>query len=167
MSRLFGSKGLGPIVATVLLVSIVVSVSALVYYWTNDLSVRMSTDFGNITKSKINCQRNNFYIENASLNCTNTLIECDHGEDKTFSFYMRNSGEGDITLENLYLRNLTSGLMEFNLNTVLRMGDDKIIMITTKEGCSEIIGNIPQIIVTTDCPELYDVYTGDIINIDC
>jgi len=160
MIRISNRKGLGPFVASIILVGIAVFIAAAVYQWNSGLSTDISRNLENITKTRINCQRSSFYAESFAFNCPNTTCSCNPGVDKNFTFKIRNTGDNDVFLKNLYIKNSTSGLYELRLETNLQMGESQEFSMPTKIGCSGISGAVDQVIITTNCPDVYDVYTA-------
>ena len=151
------AKGLGPMLAAMLLIAIVISMSAFVYIWSTGVASETSFSLQSITKKKAVCQGTSFYIDDFAFVCQNNSTGCALNTDKNFTLKIRNTGDNNVLAKNLYIRNSNSTLYEFRLNTTIIIGDETEFIIPTKLACAGLKNEIDEIIVTTDCPDVYDI----------
>ena len=164
---IFMRKGLGPIISSILLITIVVSVSTVVFFWSNSLGSNIKTTLEDITKTKISCQRSGFYIQDFSFNCYNTTTKCNPLVNKNFTFRATNTGDNGVGLKSFYARNSSGDIFEFNISYTLNAGEIKDFAVQTGVSCAGIAGSISEVIVTSGCAGLYDVYTGPFSYMNC
>ncbi len=144
-------KGVSPLVASVLLLAIVVSLSVIIGGWINTLSKDTTTTVSNRTSEAISCSSADLTVE--SVYITN-------GTSGTARAQIRNQGFQAITLTSAQLINRT-GHNHSTTTTLGNLAKGEIIQLSfSGVGVPSCPTDFSRIVVTTTCGGVSDVFTG-------
>ncbi len=145
-------KGISPLIASVLLISITVVTSIFLSGWLSTITTSQTKVIQNTTQTRLQCQYADLYVKNANYTCNNN---CTAGTLHTTTLTVVNSGKKTLTIDTIYLRNTTGVVTALALNEtkVLNVGDSLVISNTTRATCAGINRSIELITVTSlNCP---------------
>jgi flagellin-like protein len=128
-------KGISPLVASVLLIAITMSVAGILAYWVSSFTGQTLPKMDRTEE----CRFSNFEIWSCSLNPST----------RTISFTLHNIGRYEITDLAAFIE--TDGVVgdRISLNSSLSIGDFKTFTLTNIP-----VENFSRLIITTSCPDL-------------
>ena len=144
-------KGISPLVASVLLLAIVVSLSVIIGGWVNTLSKDTTNTVSNRTSEAVSCSSSDITID--SLYITN-------GTSGTARAQVRNQGFQSITLMSAQLLNRTG----HNFSTTTSLGSltkGQIIQVSfSGVSVPSCPTDFSKLVVTTTCGGISHTYAG-------
>jgi flagellin-like protein len=144
-------KGVSPLVASVLLLAIVVSISVIIGGWTSTLTKDTTSTVSNRTSEAVQCSAADITIE--SVYITN-------GTSGTARAQVRNQGFLNITLTSAQLINRT-GHNASTTTTLGTLAKGEIMQISfSGVGVPSCPSDFSKLIVTSTCGGVSHVFTG-------
>ncbi|MFH0949175.1 MAG: hypothetical protein V1802_01680 [Candidatus Aenigmatarchaeota archaeon] len=132
------SKGISPLIASVMLIVIVITLSTLVSNWLTALVRSTQEDVGNKTSETVSCT-------NAGISINDAFVNINEGKTRVI---VRNTGFMDITLTSAQIYSQLGNNYIPSELPELKRGDIKTLVFSTPfESCN----NFSYVIVTTSC----------------
>ena len=157
-------KGFEPLIAAVLLVAIALMAGIIIYQWQISYIDSQTSSIQDSTQKRLSCERADISYINASYDCKST---CNAGTEHMLKIKLRNFGDVGINVEKVYLKNKTGSLYEYPGGR-LEIGEIKEFSNISTLSCQGISKNIDEILVITECRDLFLSIPGDKINwINC
>ena len=157
-------KGFEPLIAATLLIALALMLAILVYQWQISYVHNYSEGLEQSTQKKLVCDRADVSFVNASYDCTNS---CASGVGHILDIKLKNYGDVSVKIEKIYLKNKTGSLFEYP-GGPLDIGEVKRFTNTSTQPCYGISRTLEEILVITDCPNLFVSVPADKINwINC
>ena len=150
-NEMISMKGVSPLVASVLLLAIVVSLSVIIGGWINTLSKDTTSTVSNRTSEAISCSSSDLTVE--ALYITN-------GTSGTARAQVRNQGFQAITLTSAQLINRT-GHNHSTTNSLGSLAKGEIVQLSfSGVGVTSCPTDFSRLVVTTTCGGVSHTYTG-------
>ena len=153
-------KGMEPLIAAVLLIAIALMIAIMIYQWQTSYIHEYADDLKDSTQKKLVCDRADLSFVNISYDCTNN---CEAGTGHILEIKLKNYGDVGIGIEKIYLKNTTGSLFEYPGGS-LDVGEVKKFANTSTTSCHGINKTLEEILVITDCPNLFLSIPADKIN---
>ncbi|MFH0837481.1 MAG: hypothetical protein V1870_05090 [Candidatus Aenigmatarchaeota archaeon] len=157
-------KGFEPLIAATLLVAIALMMAVIIYQWQISYIDAYNSDLKTSTDKQLSCDRVDLDFISASYNCSNS---CNQGITHTFDVKLKNYGSVGVEISKIYLKPNTGALFEY-AGGHLDLGETKTFANTSTASCSGIYNQIEEVLVITDCPNLFlSIPSSRIQWIDC
>ena len=145
-------KGISPLIATVLLIAITLTIISIIMGWVTKLIEGQTETISNRTGEAVECTGAEITIDDVYLDFSANVSR----------IHVRNSGQIDLEIESASLSN-NSGVRADNLTALP-------VSIPKSDALKEVLFNITDVIrtcgdfsnalVTTNCGNAYDEFTG-------
>ena len=153
-------KGFEPLIAAVLLIAVALMLAIIIYQWQISYIHNSAKDLEDKTQKRLICDRADIGLLNISYDCTNS---CNAGIGHILDIKLKNYGEVGVKIEKIYLRNKSSTLFEYPGGT-LDIGEVKRFVNTSTDSCQGINQSLDEVLIITDCPNLFVSIPSDKIN---
>ncbi|GEM_PF-2543197 len=157
-------KGFEPLVAATLLIAVALMLAIIIYQWQISYIHSSTADIENSANKKLVCDRADISFVNMSYNCG---MSCSSGVQHTLDIKLKNYGDVGLTIEKIYLKNTLGSLIEYP-GGQLDVGEVKSFKNTSSSSCQGINKSLEEVLVITDCPNIFVTIPSDKINwINC
>ncbi|MBI5332297.1 MAG: hypothetical protein HZB65_01880 [Candidatus Aenigmarchaeota archaeon] len=157
-------KGFEPLIAATLLVAIALMAAIIIYQWQISYVDEYTTGLKTSTDKQLMCDRVDIDFISASYNCANS---CSQGIGHALDVKLKNYGSVGVDISKIYLKSNSGTLSEYP-GGHLDIGETKNFVNMSTASCSEIYNNIEEMLVITDCSNLFLSIPADKIQwIDC
>lgn len=157
-------KGFEPLVAATLLIAVALMLAIIIYQWQITYIHNSASDIENSANKKLICDRADISFLNASYNCASS---CASDVQHTLDVKLKNYGDVGLSIEKIYLRNTSGSLIEYP-GGLLDIGEVKSFKNVSTSTCQGINKSLEEILVVTDCPNVFVTIPADKINwINC
>ena len=157
-------KGFEPLIAATLLVAIALMTAIIIYQWQIAYVDEYTTDLKTSTNKQLSCDRVDIDFINANYNCANS---CSQGIGHVLDVKLKNYGTVGVDICRIYLKSKSGTLFEYP-GGHLDLGETRNFVNISVSSCSEIFNNIEEMLVITDCSNIFLSIPADKIQwIDC
>jgi len=141
-------KGLDPIVATIVLIVIAVSVAMIITNWQTWFLPSYAENLGSQSQTQLQCIRAGVALDAISYNCS---ANCFPGVTHTLKATIRNTGDISLPVYSVYLQSRTGDVFEFRINKTLELDETFDFTNATTSSCAAINNSISRITLVTPC----------------
>jgi len=141
-------KGFDPIVATIVLIVIAVSVAMIITNWQTWFLPSYANNLGSQSNTQLQCIRAGVALDAISYNCS---ASCLSGVSHTLKATIRNTGDISLPIYSIYLQGRTGDVFEFKMNKTLALDETFDFTNATTSSCAALNNSISRVTIVTPC----------------